>query len=572
MFFVIFFLIYSKSKKYDPTNTIPSCLLWKAIVKRYRALSFYVLLLLHVGTASNVVAMQLSSIAKVSTIGALCFTAGLYAPKIAGHMATFKKMLLAQSSDEEIHIGFLKIEGHESALSLFIPLRELFVDKKIKAIVLIADGSSYHYGAAAAFIRVLHTLKQSYPKPVFAYSEKELEGAVYLMACATDGIYASSKAVIGDIGCVWTFKRTHKKDMNDGIECNFIYKGLFKAISCTHCPLEQEQQAMIQHVVNRLHEQVIHQIKSARPVLEKHEQEWADGKPFFAFEVCSRLGLIDKVASKMEFIKSLFEHLKLPFNPTKIKPVIKQANTLPVTPLSLSISVNERGIGIIRVGDLDKGSGWDYMSNLLELFARPEICGIILAIDSNGGKSSLGAALYDDIAQLKKVYSKPVVAYIEEKAHSAGYLVACAADHIIASPNAFTGSIGTYWEFLNHTKKNCKEHVDYIAIKTGEYINLANTAIPFTEEKKQLIQTMVNVSHDELIKTIKEARPTLTKGDDSLWREAQYFVAHDALKIGLIDQLGSYTEAFDYINSRIVSGKKVTFENVKFIIKNVTVS
>ena len=66
--------------------------------------------------------------------------------------------------------------------------------------------------------------------------------------------------------------------------------------------------------------------------------------------------------------------------------------------------------------------------------------GVILAIDSPGGSTVGGEALYEAVRALAA--KKPVTAQVGTLAASAGYMIAAATDHIVARKTSIVGSIG----------------------------------------------------------------------------------------------------------------------------------
>lgn len=66
--------------------------------------------------------------------------------------------------------------------------------------------------------------------------------------------------------------------------------------------------------------------------------------------------------------------------------------------------------------------------------------GVILSVDSPGGTTAGGEAIFEAVRQLAA--AKPVVAQVGTLAASAGYMIASASDHIVARKSSIVGSIG----------------------------------------------------------------------------------------------------------------------------------
>ncbi|RUW19245.1 S49 family peptidase, partial [Mesorhizobium sp. M4B.F.Ca.ET.013.02.1.1] len=70
----------------------------------------------------------------------------------------------------------------------------------------------------------------------------------------------------------------------------------------------------------------------------------------------------------------------------------------------------------------------------------PRVKGVILSIDSPGGTTVGGESIFEEVRKLAG--DKPVVAEVGTLAASAGYMIASAADHIVARKSSIVGSIG----------------------------------------------------------------------------------------------------------------------------------
>src|SRR5260221_6660107 len=79
------------------------------------------------------------------------------------------------------------------------------------------------------------------------------------------------------------------------------------------------------------------------------------------------------------------------------------------------------------------------------LAAADAVKGVIVAIDSTGGATSGGEALYEGLRNLAA--KKPTVAAVGTFGASAAYMAAIATDHIVARRTSITRSIGVIFQF-----------------------------------------------------------------------------------------------------------------------------
>jgi ClpP class serine protease len=88
---------------------------------------------------------------------------------------------------------------------------------------------------------------------------------------------------------------------------------------------------------------------------------------------------------------------------------------------------------------------------------------------------------------------------VDEVAASGGYMMACVADRIVASPFAVLGSIGVITEIPNVYERLQKEGVQFQTVTAGEY---KRTLTPFKKvDPKDVAKTKAEI--DEIFSLFK---------------------------------------------------------------------
>ena len=82
----------------------------------------------------------------------------------------------------------------------------------------------------------------------------------------------------------------------------------------------------------------------------------------------------------------------------------------------------------------------EQLKMLKEIADADHVAGVLLYVNSPGGTTTGGEAIYESLREIGK--KKPVVAQFGTVAASAGYIVGLASDHIVARGNTITGSVG----------------------------------------------------------------------------------------------------------------------------------
>lgn len=78
------------------------------------------------------------------------------------------------------------------------------------------------------------------------------------------------------------------------------------------------------------------------------------------------------------------------------------------------------------------------------LFASSDIKGIIINCDGHGGLAGVCQAIHADLIKLKQIYKKPIIAYIEKESLAGSYLIATAADFIVATNGSLIGCFNSF--------------------------------------------------------------------------------------------------------------------------------
>ena len=176
--------------------------------------------------------------------------------------------------------------------------------------------------------------------------------------------------------------------------------------------------------------------------------------------------------------------------------------------------------------------------------ADKKVIGIVLDIDSGGGAVDAVAPLVDAIRRAKAM-GKPVVASCDLCA-SAAYWTACECNEIIANNNvsAEFGSIGVMMQFPDYAKYYEKEGIKVHTI----YSNLSTYKNdPFEAAKKGEYDSIKAEELDPLARKFQETVKAKRAGklDEKIdgILAGRTFYAEDALKHGLIDSIGTQSQA-----------------------------
>lgn len=207
----------------------------------------------------------------------------------------------------------------------------------------------------------------------------------------------------------------------------------------------------------------------------------------------------------------------------------------------------------------------DYVTFLRKSFKNNEVKAILLRIDSPGGAAGTAEAIAHEIDLLKKIYPKPIITLCENICTSGAYYIAASTNYIIAPPSAFIASIGTqipYQFKLNEFIEQYK--IQYNVIKAGEFKLATDPFVATTPEQKKYLETLAQDSYQNFIEHVAQHRSRILIDKSNQWANGKLFTARQAYKIGLIDEIGSFSNAINKIKELGIVEEKIEFIKPQF--------
>jgi protease IV len=177
----------------------------------------------------------------------------------------------------------------------------------------------------------------------------------------------------------------------------------------------------------------------------------------------------------------------------------------------------------------------------------PAVRGVILAINSPGGTTAGGEAIFEEVRRLAA--EKPVVAQVGTLAASAGYMVASATDHIVARQSSIVGSIGVLIQFPDLTGLMEKLGIGVESVKSSPLKAEPSPFTPTTDEERQMVRALIMDSYDWFVGLVEDRRP-LTRAEVQALADGSIFTGRQALQRKLVDTLGGEREAVAWLATK----------------------
>lgn len=182
---------------------------------------------------------------------------------------------------------------------------------------------------------------------------------------------------------------------------------------------------------------------------------------------------------------------------------------------------------------------------LLEKLAETDaVKAVIVSIDSTGGVTAGGEALYEGLRRLAE--EKPTVATVGMVGASAAYMAAIATDHIVARRTSITGSIGVLFQYPEISELMDKLGVQVEEIKSSPLKSEPSPFKPASPAARAVISGVVNDTYDWFVDIVAERR-SLARNNALELADGRIFTGRQALSSGLIDEVGGEEQAIAWL-------------------------
>lgn len=161
------------------------------------------------------------------------------------------------------------------------------------------------------------------------------------------------------------------------------------------------------------------------------------------------------------------------------------------------------------------------------------IAEVIIKLNSGGGSAHRYGLAAAQLKRLRDAGLKTTVC-VDEVAASGGYMMACVADRIVASPFSIIGSIGVVVGMPNFSGLLKKHDVEMNIFTAGEHKRTITPFTPVTESARAKVNDEINTLHRLFKKWIVSFRPDI---DIEKVSTGETWSGTEALELGLVDEI-----------------------------------
>jgi serine protease SohB len=176
--------------------------------------------------------------------------------------------------------------------------------------------------------------------------------------------------------------------------------------------------------------------------------------------------------------------------------------------------------------------------SLERAFAVRHARAVVLSINSPGGSPVQSHLIFRRIRELAEEKKRHVIAFVEDAGASGGYMIACAADEIVADPYSIVGSIGVVGGSFGFDKLIGKIGVERRLYTSGEHKAMLDPFLPENPDDVDRLKKLQREIHEDFIALVKSRRGGRLNGPENDLFSGEYWTGRRALELGLVDSIG----------------------------------
>ena len=419
------------------------------------------------------------------------------------------------------------------------------------------EGGLVEFDAPATAQQLRDALKdfKKSGKWIVAYSDQYMQ-ASYYVASVADNIYLNAEGMIDFKGLGG--KGEYYKGLYDklGIKYMVAKVGKYKSYveSNTQTGMSEYDREQRTAYLQGIWQYWLHEIAESRKVkAEQLDQLANDSIMAFANQKdYVQAKLVDKVMFPEEIQAEIKKRLKIDAD--------DDINQLTLSDMLNVKSKDKSGGEEIAVyyayGSIVDNEAFDLLSgtdhkivgkttaeDLRKLADDDDVKAVVFRVNSGGGSAVASEQIRHAIKLIKE--KKPVVVSMGGMAASGGYWISSPANYIVAEPTTITGSIGIFGLIPNLSGLvTDKLGVTFDGVTTNKYTDYETDLVlgKDNDETMKFMQTYVDRGYQSFLDIVSEGRKMKPEQVDSI-AQGRVWLASDALKIKLVDQLGSLDDA-----------------------------
>ena len=452
--------------------------------------------------------------------------------------------------------GFEQIFNPEQIPTTFLSLTKRLEkaanDPKVKACIFYGEFSGLGLAQTEEFSRLVKQLKEKGKDTI--YFATNVSNMNIVAASAVEQLYLFPQGEVMFNGM--SFQNMYFKGLLDklGLEADVIHIGDYKSAGepfyLTAPSKESAEQSKA--LYESIYENMISQISENKSLTSEEIKQLTDTAIFSADDALKKSIITKKSLHKdmVDKIKSSYGALltitskygvkkaeKLKMNSIMDLFVLLQKLSMPpVKDMSPKIAYT------VLEGPITSLNGEPLRKHILKKAKDSTIKAMVLRVNSPGGSAQVSEAIYQALLEFKNT-GKPLIVSMGNIAASGGYYVAVPGDIVLAEKSSITGSIGVVGGKLVFNQMLDKIGISTHNYSIGKFSNIMSPNQKFSDEEKKLIKKSFIRVYETFKDRVNTGRKGKLKANLESLAGGRVYTGTQALKIGLIDQIGGINEA-----------------------------
>ncbi|HRE81744.1 MAG TPA: signal peptide peptidase SppA [Opitutaceae bacterium] len=441
-------------------------------------------------------------------------------------------------------------------------------DDRLLGVLVTGHMVPNNYGSSLAALRevreALAAVRRS-GKDVIAYLENSGTREIYLGSVASDivmnpygqvslpGLASEPMFLVGALDKV-------------GVGVQVARVGKYKSAvePLLRKDLSPESREQLQKLLDDLWGAVSGEIASSREITPAALQALVDNEgyirpgPAVASKLVDRVGYRDELISELKLKTgrtgktgsfrqiSLVDYSRVARDP-EADGAVEAKSTAGLKKSGQLAVVYAEGAIVDGEGTHGEVGGSRFARELRQLRQDPQISAIVIRVNSPGGSATASEHILREVRLARE--AKPVVISMGGYAASGGYWISTFGERIFAENATITGSIGVFSVLIDVQKLAANLGVTFDVVKTGKFADMETISRPKTAEELAIFQRDADWIYSEFLNRVAEARK-LSPARVREIAQGRVWSGADALKVGLVDEIGGLDSAVAYAAQR----------------------
>ena len=423
------------------------------------------------------------------------------------------------------------------------------MDPAVKFIYLKPDGASGGTAQIEEFRKALKNFRQS-GKAIVSYTESP-RNASYYLASVSDKIFMTPHDGAMNNFNGLSSQMIFLKDILDkiGVNVQLIRHGKYKSAgemyirnSASKENLEQNTE-MVESIWNTW----ASEIAQSREISTEQLNDMLDNLELNFPADWVENGLVDELLNYNQLEQKLCD-LFVVKDIDDVKSIsLADYATLKNT---VNLKAKKKVAVIYAAGEIVDGDAKDNVAGnrfadiIADVRKDSTVQAVVLRVNSPGGSVLASEKIKAELDLLREY--KPVIASYGDYAASGGYWISANCDKIYSNASTLTGSIGVFSmipDFGGVIKD--KLHVTITPVNSNEHSDMYTGMRALSKKELDYMQASVENIYDKFTTIVSEGRGMPVARVDEI-AQGRVWTGADALKIGLVDEIGTLEDAISY--------------------------